>query len=392
MLLQPTNTRTAFILLDPNVSDVSPQTKMTSSIRVSKFTVGGWGGGGCAVFKRTPEKSVEQMGRITLWHPSALLAVRPVYGGYACAQTIFSAQNWAFKRLKMELKYIAFLFSSWKMPFFALSPDEMWRLGLWDISLFCSFAVLFLLLVFTVYQSIISRKGKHLGDRVGLLLVAGVQQQKSLIAPLMLDPTEFGQVAETLTLITQLAGEEGGTWRPSGRRQCTLKTCISTVPIRILQLLSPCPCSTALNGGKAKRALNGLRSKVFRWEEADLVCARGHSSSETFYCENTTERPACIFVWTSDFAQKYISRRDEGEGPQRLQSSIHWHSCPLPTALLHPIKWNKTNAKQWFFFSYLCFVRPLLHKLPVLLIWPATYSALFSLLLKGFVVFPCGGL
>lgn len=87
----------------------------------------------------------------------------------------------------------------------------------------CRSFLVFLPLVFTVHhclsQRLISRRGKHLGDTVELLLVAGVQQQQSLITPLILDPTKIGKVAETLKLITQLAGKEGGSWRPSGRPQ-----------------------------------------------------------------------------------------------------------------------------------------------------------------------------
>lgn len=35
---------------------------------------------------------------------------------WVCVRNTFSALNWAFNRPKMELKYIAILFSSWKMP------------------------------------------------------------------------------------------------------------------------------------------------------------------------------------------------------------------------------------------------------------------------------------
>lgn len=100
------------------------------------------------------------------------------------------------------------------------------KLLLWDVSLsyFLSLVVLFLPLVFTVHhclsQMVIFRRGKHLGDTVGLFLVAWVQQQ-SLIAPLMLN-RNWTSGRNSHKLIAHLAGKEGGTWRPSGWHQWLL--------------------------------------------------------------------------------------------------------------------------------------------------------------------------
>lgn len=119
---------------------------------------------------------------------------------------------------------------------------------------------------------------------MGLFLAAKVQQQQLFIAPFRLDSNEnetSGRNSHPQT--HHPAGKEGGRNLKADRPTlaapfCSLKTCIFTVLAGILQLPSRCPCSTALNDGKAKWALNGLRSKVFRWEEADLVSARGHST------------------------------------------------------------------------------------------------------------------
>lgn len=124
-----------------------------------------------------------------------------------------------------------------------------------------SFFVLFLPLVFTVHycvsQRVISRRGRHLGDTVGLLLAAGVQQQQLLIAPLMLDLENWKSGRNSHPQTHHPAGREGGRnlkaeWPTPTAPFCALKTCISIVLTAILQLPSRCPCSTALNDGKAK--------------------------------------------------------------------------------------------------------------------------------------------
>lgn len=51
------------------------------------------------------------------------------------------------------------------------------------------------------------------------------------------------------------------------------------------------------------------------------------------------------------------------------------------------VEHDKKKSCVVFVALFICFVRPSLHKLSVLLRWPATYSSLFSILLKVFFFF-----
>lgn len=91
----------------------------------------------------------------------------------------------------------------------------------------------------------------------------------------------------------------GGFWRPCDLLRtdykhfcCTNEDSLVAFPALFFYLF------------KWQWTLNGLRSKVFRWEEADLVSARGHYThlQNHFTVGTLQKRPENLFVWTWDFA------------------------------------------------------------------------------------------